>query len=271
MKTTDIIKSQTNLPGAPQHQALLQAIVERYAPDERVLAVVVFGSLGRGNWDVYSDLDLDVVLADGVTLDVPGELHALADSLVALGERAAGIIPDEDEEEGDILLESLMMLSIRYHPLATTSPNIVDSLRMLSGCIDAAAIVAAGEANRRPPPMPLERLLDACVRDAAVAHVGVQRGWVWYTVEVLHRLCGRLLEIYARTHGGRALRAFEMQAKPGLQARLEAALPQADPASLRRALFELLDIMEHDLGQFSGGQLSLTPAHQHVLQNIRKD
>ena len=35
-------------PGTAEHQALLRAIAEQYAADDRVLAVSVFGSLGRG-------------------------------------------------------------------------------------------------------------------------------------------------------------------------------------------------------------------------------
>ena len=40
-----------SFPGTPQHQALLRAIVAFYEHDPRVLAVIVFGSQGRGGWD----------------------------------------------------------------------------------------------------------------------------------------------------------------------------------------------------------------------------
>jgi predicted nucleotidyltransferase len=51
-------------PGMLQHQALLRSIVSFYEDDPRILAVAIFGSLGRGSWDCYSDLDLDVVIAN---------------------------------------------------------------------------------------------------------------------------------------------------------------------------------------------------------------
>jgi len=92
----------TTYPGTAQHQALLQAIVARYKDDSRVLAVIVFGSLGRGNWDDYSDIDLDVVMADETTLDVLCELEQLCEALAALNERAALIIPDGDDA-GDVV------------------------------------------------------------------------------------------------------------------------------------------------------------------------
>ena len=57
-------------PGIPQHQALLKAIVAHYRDDARILAVSLFGSLARGTWDLYSDLDLDVVIGDAVQMDM---------------------------------------------------------------------------------------------------------------------------------------------------------------------------------------------------------
>jgi hypothetical protein len=47
------------MPGTARHQALLREIVEANEHDERVLAIGVLGSIGRGTWDERSDLDLD--------------------------------------------------------------------------------------------------------------------------------------------------------------------------------------------------------------------
>ncbi len=44
--------------GTPAQQVLQRAIVDHYTGDPRILAVAVFGSLGRGSWDAYSDVDL---------------------------------------------------------------------------------------------------------------------------------------------------------------------------------------------------------------------
>ena len=123
--------SEPSYPGTPAHQAMLRAIAQRYTRDARIRSVLVFGSLGRGNWDAYSDLDLDVVIADGLNLDVLGEVRALCEALAATGEHAALIVPRGDDA-ADVVFESLAHLSIRYHPLATTSPNIIDSLLPLA-------------------------------------------------------------------------------------------------------------------------------------------
>lgn len=262
------MKPVTAFPGTKQHQALLERTVAFYQHDARVLAVIVFGSLGRGSWDAYSDLDLDVIVADGARIDLPDELERLCQSFAAVNERAAIIIPDGDE--GDIVLESLMQLSIRYHTLSQTSPNIVDSMLVLSGSLDAAEITAAGNENRPGDDEPLSGLLDRCVRDAVVANVEIQRKHFWAANEILHRMRSLLMEIYALTHGGyRAFQFFDRHAEQGFQQKLAAALPTFDARALQESLMRTLDILENDLSFLSGGQLNLTPAHKMILDRVR--
>ncbi len=162
--------ASADFPGTEQHQRLLRAVVAYYADDERVLAVLVFGSLGRGDWDQYSDLDLDIVLADGIEIEVMHELERLSASFAAIDERAAVIVP-QSADEGDIVLASLAQLSIRYHLLETTSPNILDSMRLLHGRIGEETIRAAGVANTRAKPDELEALCGRCLRALAAATV----------------------------------------------------------------------------------------------------
>jgi predicted nucleotidyltransferase len=119
--STDI---HPHYPGTPKHQAILRAIVAHYENDPRILVVAVFGSLGRGNWDEHSDIDLDVVIADQVNLNALEELTRLCLTFEPLGEHLAVIIPD-GIDAGDVMFESLLQMSVRYHPL-TTHPNIVD-------------------------------------------------------------------------------------------------------------------------------------------------
>jgi predicted nucleotidyltransferase len=258
-----------NYPGTPQHQALLHAIVSYCRDDARILAVAVFGSLSRGNWDQYSDIDLDVVIADDARLNAVEELERLCGTLASIGETVALIVPDGDDA-GDVVFESLMQLSARYHPLSATHPNIVDSLQVLTGRIDHAAIAAAGLANRRPQGRPLRQVLDRCVRYVVVADVAVQRQDVWGAVELLHRMRGLLMEMYTLAHGGqRPTQIFQASADPRLQARLGRTLPQYDLLSLKESLEHCIEILEHDLGHLTEGQVQLTDSHRTVLSRVR--
>ena len=263
------MKASGGFPGTPQQQALLRAIASYYEEDPRILAVAVFGSLGRGDWDRHSDLDMDIVVADDVQVVVTEELERLCASLASIGERAGFIIPDGDDA-GDVVFESLMQLSVRYHPLSTTSPNITNSLRVLAGRIDPAAIVAAGQANRQQEEVPLGQLLDRCVRYAVGVDVSLRRQQIWKAFEELHRMRGLLLELFTRTHGGgRAFLTFQTEADPQLQARLGATLPQHSLASVQKALLQFLDILEHNLAEWTDGQIQLSDTHREVVQRVR--
>jgi len=265
------MKRIADYPGTAQHQALLRAVVSRYENDPRILAIVVFGSLGRGTWDAYSDIDCDIVIPDDVRIDTIQELQLLGESFAAVGERIALIVPDGDDA-GDVQMESLMQLSIRYHPLVQTSPNIVESMKVLAGRVDHAAIAAAGEANRQLANLPISQLLDACVRYAVVANVCLQRDQIWSTVEVLHRMRGLLMKMFAQAHGGeRAYQFFQSEADEKAQSRLGATLPSYDVVALRESLEKLLDILEGDLEYLTDEQAQLTNMHRVVLSRVRQE
>ncbi len=259
-----------SLPGNSRHQAALKAIVEYYRDDPRILAVIVFGSLGRGNWDQFSDLDMDFIFADTTRMDVLQELNDLCIALQKVGEQPALILPDEDDA-GDVVFASLLQMSARYHRLESTSPAILDSMRILSGSLTAEEVIAAGSANRWEEP-PLEQLLDRCTRYAAVADVYIQRGRVWGTIELLHRMRSLLLELFGRTHGGgRGFLTFEETAPEPLQIRLVDTLPQANPDSLHKALLCLIHLLEDDLDLLADGQISLSPGQKAVLKAVKQN
>ena len=256
-------------PGTPQRQTLLQQVISYYADDPRILSVVVFGSLGRGKWDRYSDLDLDIIIADDITIEIMQELSQLCESFTAIDEHAALIIPNS-EDAGDIVLESLLELSIRYHQLQTTSPNIISSMRVLSGQLGGEIIKAAGLANLQVKDRPLARLLDICVRYAVDTDVALQRRRLWGAIETEHRMRNLLMELYAQAHGGvRPLQFFEAEASALLQTRLGATLPRYQMVSAQEALTHLLNILEQDVDLLTGGQIQLTEAHRKILKLVR--
>lgn len=140
--------------GSDAHRALIEQVVAHYRQDGRIRAVAVFGSISAGTWHELSDVDLDIVTGDDVAV-VPGrEIEAL------FGPRAAIVVTGADC--ADVVLDSLEEASIRWHPLAATSPNICASVRVVHGRLTTAEIIAAGEANRAQPDE--RQLLDSLVR-----------------------------------------------------------------------------------------------------------
>lgn len=265
------MKTPSEYPGNSQHQAVLKALVTHYAGDPRVLAVALFGSLVRGNWDRYSDLDLDIVIADGVEVHVVDEAERIDVSFSHIDERVALVVPD-GRDAVDIVLASLLGLSIRYHPLATTSPNIVDSLLVLSGIIDVATIKAAGLARQQPNDRSTSYLLDACLRYAVEVNHNLHRNRPWQAIEALHRMRSLIMELFARTQNkARSVRTFEAQAEKDLQSRLGTTLARYDLGSIQLALMRFLDILECDLEPLTNGEVRLTAAHHEVLCQVRAE
>jgi hypothetical protein len=96
------------------------------------------------------------------------------------------------------VLDSLEEFSIRWHPLATTSPNISASVRVADGQL-SAEIAAAGEANRARPDE--QQLLDALARDAIGAWKALWRGHRWHAVAAVERMRGSLVTLRGRRDG----------------------------------------------------------------------
>jgi hypothetical protein len=162
-----------------------------------------------------------------------------------------------------------MELSIRYHPLSNTSPNIIDSFQLLMGRIDRVAIEAAGLANQDLDDEPMGRALDRCIRYAVEVDIALHRGQIWAAVELLHLVRGLLMDLFTRSHhGNRAYQFFQKEADKGLHIRLGATLPQYSLKSAQESLAQFLDILTHDLEQLTDGQVQLTGAHSEVLNGI---
>ena len=174
--------------GSEGHRALIQSIVAHYRGDERVRAVAVFGSVSTGRWHELSDVDLDVVISDGVTIQPSREVAEL------FGSAAAIVLPGADS--ADVVLDSLEEVSIRWHHLSATSPNIAASVQVAGGELSAADIAAAGNANRTPPDE--QRLLDAFVRDAIGAWKELKRGRCWEAVAAVERMRRSLVALRGR-------------------------------------------------------------------------
>jgi predicted nucleotidyltransferase len=252
-------------PGSTEHQRLLRAIVEQYADDDRVLAVSVFGSIGRGTWDEHSDLDLDVVLADGVSVDAPVEMRRLCE---AIGEQPVIAVRDRDAD-AYVVLASLMELSIRYHPLQTTKVNIVESLVVLGGRLSHAEIAEAGLRNPNPPPPTVADLVAAALRQVVTLEAKLHRRRFWLAYLLLHEARERLLRVYAASHGAQRPYHVLDAADPSLLDRLRRTVPGDDLPSIQRALVALLDLLEHDLGTLSAGQAQLTEAQCGIVAQLR--
>ncbi len=144
--------------------------------------------MAAGTWHDLSDVDLDVVIEDDEVVVPAVEVEALFES------RAVIVLASDDS--ADVVLDSLEEISIRWHPLASTSPNISASIRVIRGCLSDADVREAAEANRTLPNH--QELLDALVRDAIGAWKALRRGDQWSAAAAVEKMRGSLLSLRGR-------------------------------------------------------------------------
>lgn len=262
------------LPGTSEHQRVQQAIAEHYAGDRRILAVLSYGSVGRGDWDEYSDLDMAVVIADGIEITAAYELVRLRERLAAGGERV--LFAQAAGSDGYLMLDTLLGVSLAYRRLRSIDPYVLDGLRVLAGPLAPEAIRLAALANAEAAP-PLEQFVHQALWLAVTADSALHRRRFWRAVHALEPMRGALLAAFASSHGGqRPYHVFEAEASAGLKSHFGRTFPQYAPdspadslRSMQAALLALLDLAEHHLDEIAGGRVRLTPELSELLSRIR--
>jgi hypothetical protein len=219
-----------------------------------------------------SDLDLDVVVADGVLVDPTDEVRRLEVAFERLGEHIALVVPRRPDE-AKVVLASLMQLSVRFHPLRTTSPNIRSGLLVLCGSLAQAEIEAAADANARATmPTPTVTLQSICICDIVGAESALARDQLWLALDILHQLRARLMATFCQAYGfgERPIRSFARRAPPTTQELLASTQATAvTDAGLRQALQHALDLLEYHLPCFAGPGARLSRQQQIVVTALR--
>lgn len=257
------------LAGTYRHQQMLQTITDFYEEDERVLAILLFGSLSRGNWDQYSDIDLDIVMSDNISIDARLELEKLCGAIKQKRGFEALIIADV--EEGDVVLSNLVQLSIRYHILSDTKPAILDTMCSLSGSLSLDEIRAAANHDYDSEQIELVDIVNQYIRYALELHHAIKRQRLWMSGEMLHRMRALLMSMYAISHdASRPIQFFDAQANPELHELLASLSPQANLNSVENAFSTTLSLLENHLDDFSNGGYQLTKSQKHILYKLKE-
>ena len=254
--------------GTFHHQQILETVKGFYEEDERVLATLLFGSLSRGNWDQYSDIDLDIIMSNTVMIDARIELKKLCTTIKQKHGFDALIIADV--EEGDVVLSNLVEFSIRYHILSDTKPAILDTMRSLSGSLSLDDIRTATNHDYNREPRELVEIVNEYLRYTLALHHAIMRQRVWMSMEMLHRIRAMLMLIYAISHDAmRPIHFFDSDANPKLQEILSTLSPQANLSSLADA-FRIAILFDDHLGYFNDGVYQFTTSQEHILDKLKQ-
>ena len=250
--------------GSQSHRRILQTLVELFTNDVNILAYGVFGSLTRGDWDTYSDLDLDAVLADSSHARVSNHVKAMESVLLSHG-IASLLIFEENKNEWVFILESLDRISIRFHTLEETSPNILDSFSILTGKLTIEDIARAASAMPKKQ-TDFELLQNKFLEHSIYIPVYLHRNELMNAFNMLTTLRNSLITIYCKSHGLSKSEKFDKHAPQELKDELAATFSQLEPESIKHSFAALLDIYMKSIEEISSGELHLTHEQKAILE-----
>jgi hypothetical protein len=263
-----------SLPGNAQQQSLLRAMIACYENDDRIRALLIFGSFGQDRWDEYSDLDLEIVVRDDAAINLTNEIERVNMALATRGEQV--LFTEIAGDDGYLVMASLHGIAISYHPLKSISSYVLEGWHVLFGSLDTETIRTAARANQHAEP-PLSQHVHRALWLALGVDMMVQRRQFWRALLGLERLRSALAEIFAASRDGKhAYQIFEEQASTALKAKFEPTFPRyfADSPmdtirSLGGALLALLDLIEHDLDEISNRHIQLGPGERDFIERLR--
>ena len=258
-----------------RHRELLERAFARFRDDIRLVGLVVGGSLARGEGDFYSDLDLYVVVRDGVFEDMFAERNSIAE---ALGSPLFGFVVDPvpgGSTDHIVLYEGPVKFDFMY----LRESHLVPHPRW-DGCVvlkdtdgRLGAVVARSEALGLggPSAEDLSELNQKFWTWCWYAFGKIERGELWEALDGLHSIrtlaLVPLLDWSAeRRHEGyrRLERNTNQEQASRLSARVAPMRAQALHAALRAEVELFRELRSSVLERYG---LSIDLAHEEVLES----
>lgn len=253
------------LPGNKTHQKILRTLLELFRNDTNIEAFIVFGSLGRGDWDDYSDVDLDAVVKNDTRRVVQDEI---AKMLVALADAGFSILSSFEEfpNEQVLILDTLDRISIRFHLLNDTHPAIVDSMRVLYGKLSRKDIQKAS--IKKEKIIDLNLLNNKFLELSIYVPISLRRNKLINALFFLNKMRQTLIQIYIHSHNLSREFDFEESADKTLLHDLYDTYGVCQKEQIYKAFIKLLDIYEKNIEEISVRKIQLSEKHRKILRKV---
>lgn len=253
------------LPGNKTHQKILQTLLELFRNDTNIEALIVFGSLGRGDWDDYSDLDLDAVVKDAQRAVIQKEI---AKMLVVLADAGFSALSSFEEFPNElvIILETLDRISIRFHLLKDTHPAIVGSMRVLFGRLSREDIQKSS--IRKEKVIDFNLLNNKFLELSIYVPVSLRRNKLINALFFLNKMRQTLIQIYIHSHNLSREFDFEESADTSLLHDLYYTYGVCQKDQIYEAFMKLLDIYEKNIEEISARKIRLSEKHRKILRKV---
>lgn len=235
----------------PRLQEFLEKAEAHFRADPRCLGLYLFGSVGKGTDDPYSDLDLAVVVRDAAYAGLRQEFRSLCEGLA--GPLAAWLPEGEEEQfvncaflfeaDGELLLGDFSLMTGSFFTGRGERPG-----RIL---FDPEGILAA-VTESSPRPFPPEKLLPTIAEYWVYAYIYGKYSKrqdlfkLCYLQETLLKIHVRLLRALHPSVDGSWWPVTLRHIPADRQERMKAYFTTADPSVIAAALEGTLDTFSDD-------------------------
>lgn len=255
------------LPGTKTHQQILQLLINLFRNDKNIQAFIVFGSLVRGNWDTYSDLDLDAVVTDNSKEIVQNEIKQMFDVLSSSGFNILTAF-EEFPNEQVIILNSLDRIGIRFHTIADTHPVILDSMRVLCGGLSEGDIKKSLTQGEKK--IDIDLLNNKFLELAIYVPISLKRNKPMNAIFFLNKMRQILIQIYNLTHNIKREFDFEQQMDFPLKESFYLTYPECKKEEIEKAFIKLLDMYQFNIKKISLNKINLTKNQLLLLDKVQR-
>ena len=250
-----------NLPGNSTHQQILKTFIDLFKKDSNARAFIIFGSLVRGNWDNYSDLDLDVIVHNASREKISQEKNDLIEKL---NETFKVYLCFEESINAFVfILNTLDRISIRFHLLEDTHPSILDSMKILCGDLSPEQIKSSQNLNLKKD-VNLKILHNKFLEHSIYFSLSLKRNRPINAFFFLNALRQTIIEIYTQARQKRIF-DFEEIADDKIKLEISKTYTSLESDVLTRAFQKLIELYKNSIDQISAGQLSLTDDEKLIL------
>jgi predicted nucleotidyltransferase len=237
------LDSPAALNRLPQHRNLLERAVARFRDDDRVLGLVLGGSLALGGADFYSDVDLYVIVRDETFDAVFAERDAAAEAIGSPLFRFTVEPLPGGSRDYIVTYPGPVKLDLMYHRESEVVPGLKWEDRPVlkddSGSLAVVVSRSAGSGPVRHAPEALAELEQKFWTWCWYVFGKISRGELWEALDGLHTirtlaLLPLLDRAAGRPHEG--YRRLERKLDPRTSGLLAATVVPLQPGALYAAL-----------------------------------
>jgi predicted nucleotidyltransferase len=254
------------ISGNNNHKKILKALTELFRNDNNLQAFIIFGSVARGNFDKYSDLDLDAIVKDVSSKVIQERVKHIQKTLVEAGFQVLSSF-EEHKNEQVIILDTLDRVSIRFHTLQDTKNAILSSMQILCGTLTKAEIMAATKKTINS--VDLSLLSNKFLELSVYVPISLFRNELINAQFFVNKMRQMLIQIYIHSYNLTREFDFEKHANIPLVEQIKQTYCKTNKEDIKKAFLLLLSLYESNIHELSNNRLILSNNQLKILRIVK--